>query len=209
MRWAALATDSMPLRSDMPRNVFVFCGNPVEGSLCGAIAERYAAGARAAGHGCREQSVGRMRFDPNLRHGYHERMELEPDLLAAQDAIRWADHLVFVYPTWWGSMPALMKGFVDRTFVPDFAYRYRTNSVFWDKLLAGRTARLIVSMDAPWWWDTIVNGSTSRHTLAAPILKFCGVRPVKQTVFDQVRRSTPERRAKWLAVAERLGSRAG
>lgn len=189
----------------MPRNIFVFCGNPVEGSLCAQFAERYAADASAAGHACRAMSVGAMKFDPNLRFGYHQRLDLEPDLLEAQDSIRWAEHLVFIYPTWWGSMPALMKGFVDRTFLPEFAFRYRKNSVFWDRLLAGRTARLIVTMDAPWWWDTIVNGATSRHTMAAPILKFSGVRPVRQTVFDQVRRSTPEKRARWLDLVATLG----
>ena len=190
----------------MPRNVFVFCGNPVEGSFCSEIARRYVASATAAGHACRAMAVGEMKFDPNLRYGYHQRMELEPDLLAAQEGIRWAEHLVFIYPTWWGSMPALMKGFVDRTFLPEFAFRYKPGSVFWDKLLKGRSARLIVTMDAPWWWDTIVNGATSRHTMAAPILKFSGVRPVKQTVFDQVRKSTPEKRAKWLEFVKRLGA---
>ncbi|MFO0859484.1 MAG: NAD(P)H-dependent oxidoreductase [Phycisphaerales bacterium] len=193
----------------MARRVLVFCGNPVSGSLCEHFTHAYADAARGAGHECRTMLVSELRFDPNLRYGYHQRLELEPDLVAAQEAIRWAEHLVFVYPTWWGSLPALMKGFIDRTFLPEFAFRYRKNSVFWDRLLAGRTARLIVTMDAPWWWDTIINGATSRHTMAAPVLKFSGVRPVRQTVFDQVRKASPEKRERWTQKVRRLGAAAG
>ncbi|MBS0191012.1 MAG: NAD(P)H-dependent oxidoreductase [Phycisphaerales bacterium] len=193
----------------MAKRIFVLCGNPVSGSLCEEFARSYAAGASQGGHECRCSFVGQLRFDPNLRYGYHQRLELEPDLLAAQESMRWAQHLVFIYPTWWGSLPALMKGFIDRTFLPEFAFRYRPGSVFWDKLLKGRSARLIVTMDAPWWWDTIVNGATSRHTMAAPVLKFSGVRPVRQTVFDQVRRSTPEKRAAWIERVRQMGASAG
>lgn len=193
----------------MGKRVLVFCGNPVSGSLCEHLMCAYADAARGAGHECRTMLVSELRFDPNLRYGYHQRLELEPDLVAAQEAIRWAEHLVFIYPTWWGSLPALMKGFIDRTFLPEFAFRYRKDSVFWDRLLAGRTARLIVTMDAPWWWDTIINGATSRHTMAAPVLKFSGVRPVRQTVFDQVRKASPEKRERWTQKVRRLGAAAG
>ncbi|MEM6771760.1 MAG: NAD(P)H-dependent oxidoreductase, partial [Bacteroidota bacterium] len=79
--------------------------------------------------------------------------ELEPDLLAAWDNILWADHLVWVYPVWWGSVPAVMKGFIDRLFLPGFAFRKHEGSmVKWDKLLAGKTARLISTLDQPSWF---------------------------------------------------------
>ena len=88
-------------------------------------------------------------FNSILKHGYRQWTELEPDLLMIQQDIVDADHLVFEYPTWWGTCPALLKGLIDRVFLPGFAFKYRDNSLFWDKLLKGNTARLIVTMDTP------------------------------------------------------------
>jgi len=105
-----------------------------------------------------------------------------------------------------GFAASALEGVVDRTFLPGFAFKYRENSVRWDRLLAGRSARLIVTMDAPWWWDTFVNRSTSRRTMTGPILKFCGVRPVRVTVFDQVKGASEEKRKAWLSKARALGA---
>jgi len=188
-----------------PRRILVVCGHPTPGSFCEAIARAYGSAATEGGHVCRTLVLHESKFDPILHGGYHTRMELEPSLVAAQESILWAEHLVFVYPTWWGSLPALLKGFIDRTFLSGFAFKYRENSVRWDRLLAGRSARLFVTMDAPWWWDTFVNRSTSRRTMAGPILNFCGVRPVRITVFDQVKASSHEKRKAWLNKAHALG----
>src|SRR5256885_16433644 len=72
---------------------------------------------------------------------YRQDQPLEPDLQRAQADILWASHLAWAYPTWWGGLPALLKGFIDRIFLPGFAFKYRKGSVLWDRLLAGRTAR--------------------------------------------------------------------
>ena len=101
----------------------------------------------------REVFLADLRFDPVLHHGYKEIQELETDPVHAQELIKWADHLVFVYPLWWATMPALLKGFLDRTLLPDFAFKYRPNSPFWDKDLTGKTARMIITMDAPVWYN--------------------------------------------------------
>ncbi len=81
-----------------------------------------------------------MQFNPNLQFGYQKRIELEPDLLGAWEKIKWADHLVWIHPVWWGGLPAITKGFIDRVFLPGFAFKYRENSVWWDRLLKGKTA---------------------------------------------------------------------
>jgi NAD(P)H dehydrogenase (quinone) len=93
--------------------------------------------------------------------------------------IKWADHLVFVYPTWWGTMPALLKGFIDKVFLPGFGFKYRKDSVWWDKLLTGKSARLIVTMDTPPWYFRWVYGRPSHNAMKKSTLEFCGVKPVK------------------------------
>jgi putative NADPH-quinone reductase len=84
-----------------------------------------------------------------LGHPRDDNQPLGPDLVRAQQALLAARHVAWVYPVWWGTMPALLKGFLDRTLVSGFAYRYRPNSPLWDRLLRGRSAELLVTMDAP------------------------------------------------------------
>jgi len=128
--------------------VLIICGHPAPDSFVAALCRQYAQGAEAGGHEVRQLTLSEMVFDPILRGRTHE-APLEPCLIAAQESIRWCQHLVVAYPTWWGSMPALLKGFIDRTIQPGFGYKYREGSALWDRLLVGRSARVVVTMDAP------------------------------------------------------------
>ncbi|MDJ0595791.1 MAG: NAD(P)H-dependent oxidoreductase [Pleurocapsa sp. MO_226.B13] len=136
----------------MKKNILVILGHPDKNSFCGALARTYIESARATNSEVRELQLSELKFNPTLWKGYNRIQELEPDLVKAQELIQWSNHMVFVYPNWWGTMPALMKGFFDRVFLPGFAFDYRDNSPLWDKLLSGRTAHLIVTMDTPSWY---------------------------------------------------------
>jgi NAD(P)H dehydrogenase (quinone) len=190
------------------KHILVVLGHPDGASLCAALARAYADHARAAGAEVREIRLGGLRFDPVLWHGYARIQELEPDLVAAQESVQWAEHLVFVYPNWWGAMPALMKGFFDRAFLPGFAFRYRKDSPFWDKLLTGRSAELLVTMDTPSWYYRWIYRRPGHNEMKRTILGFCGIKPVRATEFAVVRGSTPEQHARWIAQAGELGKRA-
>lgn len=191
----------------MPTNIAVVLGHPDSGSLCGAIARAYAEGARAGGAAVREINLGEMIFDPVLRHGYREVQPLEPDLAGAQEAITWSDQVVFVYPNWWGSMPALLKGFIDRVFLPGYAFKYRAKSQLWDRLLAGRRGRLLVTMDSPPWYYRWVVGQPGHRMMRRAILGFSGITPVSTSVFGPVRSASAEARSGWLRQARALGER--
>jgi NAD(P)H dehydrogenase (quinone) len=119
-------------------------------------------------------------------------------LAAGQAAISWAQHLVFVYPIWWGAMPALLKGFIDRVFLPGFAFKYRSGSPLWDRLLAGRSAHLFVTMDSPPWYFRWVYRMPGHQQMKRTILEFSGIRPVAITSFGPVRGSSVRQREKWL-----------
>lgn len=131
-------------------------------------------------------ALGELTFDPVLHKGYTEIQELEPDLVTLQEAIRRADLLVFIYPTWWGDLPALLKGALDRTILPGFGFKYHKNSPLWDKLLKGTRARIITTMDAPLWYYRFVYRSPGTNMLKRALLHFCGVRPVHTTYLDRV-----------------------
>ena len=133
----------------MARSIVVLLGHPDARSFCGALAERYTEAARDAGHSVHLFRLGELDFDPVLRQGYRLHQPLEPDLQRIADSIRAADHLVLVYPVWWGGMPALLKGLIDRIFLPGFAFRYREGFALWDKLLGQASAHVIQTLDTP------------------------------------------------------------
>ncbi len=189
--------------------ILVINGHPDKKSFCYALAERYKKGADASGVECKLVHLIELEFNPILTYGYRVVSELEPDLLKIQQDILQADHLVFVYPTWWGTYPALLKGFIDRVFLPNFSFKYRKNSPFWDKLLKGKTARLIVTMDSPKWYNWLMYRSPGHNSMKRAILQFCGIRPVKITSFAHVKFSDELKRKKWMDEVEVLGRRQG
>jgi putative NADPH-quinone reductase len=129
-------------------------------------------------------------------------------LLAAQADITWADHLVFAYPIWWGGAPALLKGFIDRVFLPGYAFKYRPGKAFPAQLLAGRTAQLLVTMDTPPWYFRWIYHMPGIHQLRKTTLEFCGVKPVKVASFGPILNSTQQQRERWLAQVRSLATRA-
>ncbi|MCZ8517903.1 MULTISPECIES: NAD(P)H-dependent oxidoreductase [Paenibacillus] len=191
----------------MKTKILVITGHSDPQSFCSALSHAYIEGAASRAAEIREIDLSRIEFDPVLQYGYRKRTELEEDLLEAQELIRWADHLVFVYPTWWGAMPAILKGFIDRIFLPGFAFRYRANSSLWDKLLKGKSAHLIVTMDTPSWYNRWIYGRAGHNVMKRNILQFCGITPVRITEITPIKTSTAEQRASYLEKAKRLGAK--
>ncbi len=189
------------------KKILIINGHPDKESFCFALAESYKKGADAAGADCKLVHLIDLKFNPILTFGYRKISELEPDLVKMQAEISAADHLVWVYPNWWSTFPALLKGFIDRVFVPGFAFKYHEKSPFWDKLLTGKTARLIVTMDTPWWYYWLINRSAGYNAMRIGILEFSGIKPVKISVFSPVKSSDEAKRNKWLSEAEQLGEK--
>lgn len=148
-----------------------------------------------------------LKFDPILTYGYRVVCELEPDLELLQMEIKQADHLVFVYPNWWSTYPALLKGCIDRVFVPNFAFKYRENSPFWDKLLIGKSARLIVTMDTPKWYYWLINKNAGHNAMKIGVLEFCGIKPVKITSLSPIKYADDKKKKQWLAQIKELGKK--
>ena len=160
-------------------NIAVIVGNPFAGSLDHALADAYASAARAAGGDVRVVDLAATEFELSPPMREHLRVDGPDDVdrlgMPVADMIRtidWADHVVFVYPVWWGTFPAVLKGFIDRVFVSGTAFRYRDHGSRWDRLLAGRTARLIVTMDAPTVFNRIKYRRATEMAMRNPLLWF-------------------------------------
>lgn len=189
----------------MSKKILIINGHPDKESYNFALADAYKNGALASGAEVQEIIVRDLNFHPNLQFGYRKRTEMEPDLIAAQEKIKWAEHLVWVYPVWWGSVPAILKGFIDRTFLPGFAFGKRENSLFCDPLLNNKSARIICTLDQPNWYYWIRYGHPSHNAIKKLTLEFCGIKPVKITSIGPIRLSKEGFRKKWLEKAESLG----
>ena len=192
----------------MKKKILVILGHPDSNSFCNSIARAYVEGAVEAGAEIQELKLGDLTFDPVLWNGYNKIQELEPDLVKAQELICWANHLVFIYPNWWGAMPALLKGFFDRVFLPGFAFKYGEGTSLPTKLLTGRTAHLMVTMDTPAWYYRWVFHRPGHNQMKRTILEFCGIKVVKISEFAPVRDSSQELREKWIAIAKKHGTKA-
>jgi putative NADPH-quinone reductase len=146
--------------------VLILNAHPDEGSLCDAVAAAYVEGARPAGHDIRYIALRELRFDLVLRGGFHSTKPVELDIAQQQDSIRWCEHLVIVSPNWWWSAPALLKGYIDRVFLPGFAMRYHARFPYVEPLLRGRSARVLYTQNSPrlagWLFRGICSGDGSR-----------------------------------------------
>ena len=190
----------------MPKKIFIWMAHPRANSLCSGLADAYQAGAREAGATVRRMDLHAMRFDAYFEgYGGAEPLPLEPDLLAWQEGITWADHLIVVHPYWWGAMPARAKAVLDRALLPGFGFKYHARGTGWDKLLTGRTADVIITSDTPPWLDTLLYRKPGRRVLRNQVVGFCGVKMRKLVQFGPVKTANDARRAHWIARARRMG----
>ena len=187
--------------------VAIIVGHPDAKSFNFALAQAYKKGAEESGAEVKMIKVRELQFNPNLQFGYRKRTELEPDLIKSQEVFKWADHLVWVYPVWWGSVPAILKGFLDRILLPGYAFKKREGSLWWDKYFKGRSSRIICTMDQPTWYYRIFYGGPSHSAMKKLTMNFIGVKSVKITAIGPVRLSKEAFRQKWLSKIEKLGEK--
>jgi putative NADPH-quinone reductase len=166
--------------------------------LCHALAEAYAAGAAEAGHEVVRIRVAQLDFTLLRSKNEFDHGTVPAALKVGQQAIGAADHLVIVYPLWLGTMPALLKGFLEQVLRPGFAAGATAPAQPWRKLLTGKSARVVVTMGMPalvyrWYFWAHSLKSLERH-----ILKFCGIAPVRESLFGRVDAAPAATRARWL-----------
>lgn len=185
--------------------VLVINGNPKHNSLCQALAESYKQGVESTGTEVDISHISNIGFQINLNEGYEKTQNLEDDLKKLQDSIMCSSHLVFVSPIWWGTMPAKLKGLIDRTFLPDFAFKYVKGKTFPEKLLKGKTARIITTMDSPSWYYQYILGDPIVKTLNKPTLALCGIKLLSVSRFGPIKGSTSKKINNWILKAKKAG----
>lgn len=195
----------------MARRVVIIQGHPdaAPERLCRALASAYERGARAAGHDVRRIDVATLDFPLLRSQGEWEGGRVASDIATCQEDIAWAEHLVILYPLWLGTMPALLKGFLEQVLRPGFAVGGKAAGSAWTQHLTGRSARIVVTMGMPalvyrWYFR-----AHSLKSLERNILKFVGIKPIRETLFGMVAAGDDAKRKAWLEKMEALGRAGG
>lgn len=194
----------------MKKNILILLGHPNTETLSGHFADVYEEAARAAGHDVRRVNLGELQFDPILHKGYREIQALEPDLVKLQEDMKWCNHMLFIYPLWWLSMPALLKGLIDRIWLPGFAFRYHKSKsgkrqLGWDRLLKGRSARVVTLLNAPPFLEYIAFGDYMNE-LVHGTLGFAGFK-TRVTKIGNSESLSPAMVARWEKKLKELGTK--
>ena len=193
-----------------PRRILLIQGHPDPqgGHLCHALAMAYADGSAESAHELRHVDVAQLDF-PVLRSAAEWQTTPAPaSLLAAQQAIEWAQHLVLFFPLWMGDMPALLKAFLEQVARPGFAFHDDNSGGFGKKGLAGRSARVIVTMGMPALVYRYYFHAHGVKSLERNVLGFVGMAPVRETLVGMVDELDPVSAQKWFDKMRALGLKA-
>ena len=191
----------------MPKHIVIIQGHPDAQTrhFGHALADEYAKGCEDGGHEVKRIEVAKLDF-PLLRTKEDFEKGSPPDSIKqAQDAVKWADHLVIIYPLWLGSMPALLKAFLEQVLRPGFAFEYQRSGGMAKKLLAGKSARIVVTMGMPAFVYRWVFFAHSLKSLKRDTFWFCGIGPVRSTLIGSIEGLSERQRDDWLDEMRGLG----
>lgn len=193
----------------MSKSIAIIQGHPDPGGghFCHALAQAYADGARSAGYEVVEIQIAGLSFDTlRTREQWMDPATITNDVRTAQDAIGAARHLFIVYPLWLGTMPALLKAFLEQVLRPGFAIGDSKQGQTWSKQLKGKSARIVITMGMPAFFYRWYFRAHSLKSLERNILGFCGIRPVRHTLIGLIENMNENKRKHWLERIRRLGT---
>ena len=171
--------------------------DPSGGHYCNALADAYVSGAEQAGHEVRRIEIATLDISFLRNKDDYDKGSVPDGLKPGQDAIAWAEHIVLIYPLWLGTMPALLKAWLEQVLRSDFAFEIVEGGT-WRKKLKGRSARIVVTMGMPAFVYRWYFGAHSLKSLERNILGFSGIAPIRESLIGSVEAKNDSGRKKWL-----------
>lgn len=188
-------------------NILIYLGHPRNDSFCDVLASEYKKATEEQGAKVKYIRLADLKFDPLfLKQNEKNEQPLEPDLKQAQEDILWADHVVMVYPIWWGGAPALLKGFIDRVFTIPFSVVYDEKGIPRGQL-KGKSSRLIVTMDAPPIFQKLMFQDAGIEVINKCVLKLSGFKPAYKTKIGPIHKSSDTARNEYIKKMLELGKK--
>lgn len=192
------------------RCLVVYC-HPVPESFCATLRDTAVDALTQRGWDVRLIDLYAEGFDPVMtadeRRSYNERAPSDPALAPHVEALKWAEAILFVYPTWWYGLPAMLKGWLDRVWAFDVAFRLPAEGRRIESLVT-HICRIgvITTCGAPWYWSVLM-GQPGRRTLLRGMRTLCGARTRSfYLAHYEMDRSTPASRE---AFRQRIRRRLG
>lgn len=178
-------------------------------SYCAALTDAYQKGAQE-NYDVQRLDLRKLQFDLNSQGDARYRAQpLEPDIVRSQELLTWCNHLTLVYPIWWATMPALLKGWFDRVLLPGFAFQFRGKGPEkgHERFMKGRSAHMIVPSFAPYAFYLFGHCKAPYNVVKRQTIGFVGFGPTKLTPIGLVHLKTDEQRQKILDKIEGMGRR--
>lgn len=193
----------------MKRRILIIQGHPDHRAphLAHALADAYASGAQLMGHEVRQICVAQLDLNLLRSQVEWERKPIAANVMAVQEELRWAQHLVFFFPLWLGEMPAMLKGFLEQVARPDLV-RVTGAGGRSKPGLKGRSARLVVTMGMPALLYRSFYGGHGLRSMRRSVLGYMGISPVSQTLIGGVGALSPHRFEGLLHQMQLLGRQA-
>jgi NAD(P)H dehydrogenase (quinone) len=193
------------------RVLVVYC-HPVPDSFCAALRDVAIGTLTAQGWDVRLVDLYADGFDPVLgtdeRRHYHDRAPADPALATHIGNLKWAEAILFVYPTWWYGLPAMLKGWLDRVWATDVAFKLPADGGRIVSLVPHITRIGVVTTCGAPWWMSMLMGQPGRKTILRGIRALCARRSRTLYVAHyDMDRSTPQSRAAFLKKVRRKVAR--
>lgn len=182
------------------KKILIIKSHPVEDSFCNVLTNSFIKWSEDAWNDVKVLELKKLNLEKFLKFEYRKKIELTDDLIESQKLISWADQLVFSYPIWWATPPALLKVFIESVFESWFAFKYHKSTSLipkWDKLLTNKTARIIATMDAPVFYYKLFIWDPSAKMMKWT-LNFCWINKIKYNYFGWIKMSSKEKRESYI-----------
>lgn len=192
----------------MTKSILILQGHPHAGGkhFCHALADAYAAGAKAGGHQVKRLDLGALDL-PMLRDPADFATPPPEAIRKAQDLVTWSSHLTVIYPLWLGTMPAVVKAFFEQLSRNNFAIGPGENGGWPKQMLKGKSARVVVTMGMPATAYKLFFGAHGVRGFESGILGMSGIKPVRETLIGGAAGVSEKQAAQWFSRMKALGEK--
>jgi NAD(P)H dehydrogenase (quinone) len=159
-------------------NILLVTAHPLKNSLCDLFTEKVISHLKAMGHEVTLEDLYKNQFDPVLsieeRATYYRENYDSSKVSREIERLVNSDALVIIFPTWWFSFPAILKGWFDRVWAPTVAYDHANDyGPIKPKLHNLKKTFVLTTLGAPWWVDYLILWRPVKRTVRFALLGAC------------------------------------
>lgn len=185
--------------------IFIMTCNPKQHSEKDIYVQTYIEEAKNKGHEVKVVNLYDLNIDYLRAKGDEYDLSISDELKAAQDNILWADQLVFIYPIWWLSIPALMKSFIERVFAENIVSKFGKRGP--EPLMKDKTAVIMQSYSMPYWCMKYLYQDVQMKWWKVVLTDWCGPKIIKRFDFDLIDSVPEKRKQKWIKDIKKFVSK--